>query len=175
MDLRSIFRSQYHAALDMLEATIAACPDAVWDRPDDANPSWQVAYHALFYTHLYLQPTEADFTPWERHRPHLQVFGDHLPWPPFEPVERGAPLTRAEVLDYVAVCRAEVDRRVAALDFDAPSGFGWLPMGKLEVQLYNLRHVMQHTGELYERLGRAGIGTLPWVGRGRAAGGDGAS
>jgi hypothetical protein len=31
----------------------------------------QIAYHALFYTHLYLQPAEADFVPWEHHRPAL--------------------------------------------------------------------------------------------------------
>lgn len=170
MDLRTALRSQYHAALDMLEAAVAACPDDVWDRPADANRTWQVAYHALFFTHFYLQPTEADFEAWDRHRPHLQVFGDRLPWPPFESVERGAPLTRAEVSDYLAFCRAEVDRRVASLDFDAPSGFAWLPMGKLELQLYNLRHVMQHIGELYERLGRGEAAELPWVGMGAAAG-----
>ena len=37
-------------------------------------------------------------------------------------------------------------------------------MGKLELQIYNLRHLQQHTGELMERLGsRAGI-DVDWVG-----------
>lgn len=164
MDVRAALRSQYHAALDMLGAAVEACPDTAWDRPEDGNRTWQVAYHALFYTHLYLQPTEADFVPWAKHRPHLHVLGDRLPWPPHEPIERGEPLARADVLEYLAACRAEVDARVAAVDLEAPSGFDWLPMGKLEVQLYNLRHVMQHAGELYERLAKANGPALPWVG-----------
>jgi len=27
------------------------------------------------------------------------------------------------------------------------SGFDWLPFDKLELQFYNIRHIMQHTGE----------------------------
>jgi len=157
-------RSQYHAALDMLAAAVEACPDDVWDRPEDGNRTWQVAYHALFYTHLYLQPAEADFGPWTKHRPHLQVFGDRLPWPPHDPIELGEPLTRADVLAYVDACRAEVDVQVAAMDLEGPSGFDWIPMTKLEHQLYSLRHVMQHTGELYERLAKTSASELPWVG-----------
>ncbi|MCB9122287.1 MAG: hypothetical protein H6640_21400 [Caldilineaceae bacterium] len=49
-------------------------------------------------------------------------------------------------------------------DLSAPSGFDWLPMNKLELQIYSMRHLQQHAGELMERLGsRAGI-DVPWVG-----------
>lgn len=34
MDIRSVIHSQFHAALDMLDAAIEACPDDVWDRPE---------------------------------------------------------------------------------------------------------------------------------------------
>ena len=81
MDVLGIIRSQYQAALDMLAAAIEACPDAVWDRPEDRNRSWQVAYHALFYLHFYLQPTEADFRPWPKHREQAPHF-DRPPWLP---------------------------------------------------------------------------------------------
>jgi hypothetical protein len=48
---------------------------------------------------------------------------------------------------------------VLSLDFDAPSGFFWLPFSKLELQLYNIRHVQHHTGQLIDRLRTvAGIG-----------------
>jgi hypothetical protein len=50
------------------------------------------------------------------------------------------------------------------LDPEAESGFYWLPMNKLELQIYNIRHLQQHTGELMERLGsRAGV-EVDWVG-----------
>ena len=41
-------------------------------------------------------------------------------------------------------------------------------MAKLELQLYTLRHLAHHTGELYERLAGATEPELPWVGMGGA-------
>lgn len=167
MDIRSVIRSQYRAAFDMLEAAVQAIPDSAWDRPEDENRSWQVAYHALFYMHFYAQPTEADFEPWEKGRAYLHVFGGRLPWPPFDVVEIGEALSKADVLEYLALCRGHVDARTAELDLEAPSGFDWLPMNKLELQLYSLRHTMQHVGELYERVAKTSGAELPWVGMGR--------
>ena len=68
MDYRQIIRSQYLATLEMLKQAIEKCPDAIWDDPADKNRFWHVAYHALFYTHLYLQPSEQDFRPWAKQR-----------------------------------------------------------------------------------------------------------
>jgi hypothetical protein len=68
MDYLQIIRSQYLATLEMLKEAIEKCPDPMWDDSTDKNRFWHVAYHALFYTHLYLQPTEQDFKPWAKHR-----------------------------------------------------------------------------------------------------------
>ncbi|MCL4826199.1 MAG: hypothetical protein KJZ95_02460 [Caldilinea sp.] len=47
-----------------------------------------------------------------------------------------------------------------------PSGFYWLPMNKLELQIYNIRHIHAHASELAERLSqRAGI-EIDWVSMG---------
>jgi hypothetical protein len=40
----------------MLRGAIDACPATLWTSDRYVNPFWQVAYHTLFYTHLYLQP-----------------------------------------------------------------------------------------------------------------------
>ncbi len=169
MDIRQVLRSQFDAALDMLEHTVRLCPDAMWDDPADRNRFWHVAYHVLFYTDLYLSPNELAFTPWALHREHHQFFGA-LPWPPHDPVAIGAPYTRDDVLAYLALCRDHVAGQLASVNLDAPSGFEWLPFGKLELQLYNLRHIQQHTGELMERLGaRVGV-DVPWVGMGGMGG-----
>ena len=163
MDIRSVIRSQFHAALDMLSAAIEACPDDVWDRPDDTNRTWHVAYHALFFVHLYIQPTESDFVPWEKQKDYYRSMGE-LPWPPHDESEIGEALTKAEILAYLDICRDQVDTRTATVDLHADSGFPWLPMSKLEVQLYSLRHTMQHVGELYERVAKTNRAELPWVG-----------
>ena len=49
---------------------------------------------------------------------------------------------------YYQLCRKEVDAMVDSLDLEAESGFYWLPMDKLELQFYNIRHLQMHVGEL---------------------------
>ena len=87
-------------------------------------------------------------------------------WPPHKEPAIGDPYTPAEVLEYLAFCHSEVDARMATVDLDAPSGFHWLPFGKLELQLYSIRHLQQHIGELGERLAAHGNIEIDWVGKG---------
>ena len=74
MNIKGVITSQYMAALEMLAQAITQCPAQLWAYSIDQNQFWHVAYHALFYTHLYLQPTEDDFRPWEKHLAGLQSF-----------------------------------------------------------------------------------------------------
>lgn len=68
MDIPAILISQYKASLEMLKQTITKCPESMWNAASDKNKSWQVAYHALFFTHLYVADSEEAFTPWNKHR-----------------------------------------------------------------------------------------------------------
>ncbi|MHB1293808.1 MAG: DinB family protein [Anaerolineae bacterium] len=158
MPIQDVFSSQYHASFEMLQAAVTRCPDAVWDDRTGANAFWRTAYHAAFYTHLYLQPTLADFQPWPEHRDKAE----RLPTAPVEESEGVEPYTREEVLTYLQFCHAQVDRCLPLLELDGPSGFWW-KFSKLELQIYNIRHLQQHVGELYARLGVAGDGELPWI------------
>lgn len=155
MDVHAAVSSQYLSALAMLQQAVEGCPEPLWDSPEDANKSWRVAYHALFYTHLYLQKTIDDFHPWEKHWAKAEELGkDAQPGPAF---------TKGDILEYLDQCRKLAVEAAAALDPQAPSGFYWLTFSKLELQFYNIRHLQQHTGELMERLGsRAGI-SCDWV------------
>lgn len=165
MTLLEIIQSQYLAALAMLKQAIVQCPDSLWDDPEDKNKFWHVAYHTLFYTHLYLQPAESDFVLWAKGRENYQFMGT-LPWAPDEKVKVERPYQKTELLDYLALCQAEVQEKVVILNLDAAeSGFDWIPLNKLELQFYNIRHAQHHIGELCDRLGhRAGI-DIDWVGR----------
>jgi DinB superfamily len=162
--LVDVIRSQYLASLAMLRQAIERCPDELWTAESPTNPFWHVAYHALFYTDLYLQRSEADFVAWPKHRQEYQFMGQ-LPWPPHHAPKIEQPYSRADVLEYLDRCRQEVVARLPELDMSAPSGFAWLPFGKLELQLYSIRHVQLHVGELAERLGaQAGV-DVGWVGQ----------
>ena len=148
----------------MLKQTIVKCPESIWNSPDDKTKFWRIAYHVLFYTHLYLQETEHDFAPWSGHRDEYQFLGP-IHWENNRLPKIGEPFTKEEILTYLEVCRRQIDEKTKQFDPNAGSGFAWLPMSKLELQVYNIRHLQQHTGELMERLGQSGIEVVDWVAR----------
>ncbi len=161
-DMRKAVSSQFLAALAMLEQTIHRCPPDLWIDPQAKDQFWQIAYHALFYTHLYLQESEATFRPWPKHRKDYHLLGP-IPWEGNRLPEIGAPYTQAEVLEYLAYCRSEGQAKLAEVNLGGPSGFAWLPFSKLEAQIYLIRHLQQHIGELGAHLSGRGI-EIDWVG-----------
>jgi hypothetical protein len=163
MDTHTIFRSQYRAALAMLKQAIEKCPPELWDDPQDRTKFWHVVYHALFYTHLYLHTREEDFKPWDQHREDYQFLGPK-PWPPHDLPKIDEPYTREDILAFFDVCWNFVDQQVPTLNLEAESGFYWQTFNKLELQIYNIRHLQQHTGELMERLGSRAKIDVDWRG-----------
>jgi len=161
MEIKIILQSQYLATLEMLKTAIQLCPKILWEDPIPKNKYWHIAYHALFYTHLYLQPTEADFEPWEKHQEKIGSLSSG----PDSPVKSGKPYSKDELMEYLAFCQEQVKKLIPELDLmSSESGFYWLPFNKLELQFYNIRHIQQHTGELCERLGTEGNIDVEWVG-----------
>jgi hypothetical protein len=168
--LRLILKSQYHAGLAMLKEAIERCPDDVWLSTKQRNAFWQIAYHALFFTHLYLHSGVSAFQPWKEHQSAVQHPGG-IPGPP----KPGStlplvpePYTRAQVLAYWDICDQMVDSAVDALDLhSSQSGFPWYRMSKLEHQFVNLRHLQHHAAQLADRLRAALDIGIRWVGAGR--------
>ena len=162
MNVHETLGRQYRASLEMLWQAIAKCPESLWLTPGYPNRFWHIAYHALFYTHLYLQNSEADFRPWAKHKPNHQFLGC-TPWPPYERPKIEAPYTKEEVLEYLEICRAEIEARTPSLNLDAASGFPWQPFHKLEQQLNSIRHLQHHTAQLIDRLRTAENIGVAWV------------
>src|SRR5688572_5310266 len=141
--------TQYLAALAMLRQAIEGCPESLWYDPNQKFKIWSKAYHVVFFVHFYLQTAEKDFVEWEKH---------HDP-------DGDEPFTKDEVLEYLVFAEKQVMERIPVTDFEAESGFDWYPVNKLELQFINIRHVQQHTGELYECLGiHENMENLGWVG-----------
>ncbi len=163
MDIKTIIKSQYHASLEMLESAIIQCPDDLWVDHKFENKFWHIAYHAIFYTHLYIHVSEEEFTPWGKTIENYNFMGP-MPWPPYEKPEIGEPYTKDEVLEYLEFFRGQIDERVDELDLEGESGFSWIPLNKMELQFYNIRHLQSHAGELNERLNAETEGGVEWVG-----------
>jgi hypothetical protein len=153
MDIPAILISQYQASLEMLKQTITSCPESLWNAASDKNKFWHVAYHALYFTHEYLADSPEAFTPWIKHRDGYEDF--------FEEPQVGEPYDKDAILEYLAFCQQEVAERVPRLNLEEGFDEIYTP---LELQIYSIRHIMQHTGELMERVGpREGV-QIDWVG-----------
>ncbi len=149
--MKDAISSQYDASLKMLKEAIIKCPPRMWNDSDYKNRFWHISYHVLFYTYMYLQESEAQFVPWHKHRNNYQFMGP-LPWPPHTIPEIGNPYSKEDILEYFDLCRRQVEEKVPLMDFNAESGFYWLPFKKFELQIYNIRHIQHHAGALIDRL-----------------------
>ena len=171
--LAPILKNQYHAALGMLRLAVERCSEELWLDPTLTNPFWRIAYHALYFTHLYAQPRLEEFRPWEHHQTGMHDLDDVpaedelLPYLelPHRPPRTG-PYSKEQILAYWRLCDESVDLWVDALDLaSADSGFSWYPVSKLEHQLINVRHLQHHAAQLGDRLrNSSGVG-VEWYGR----------
>jgi hypothetical protein len=147
MNTKQVIQSQYFASLAMLKQAIVKCPPTIWDSPQDKDKAWYKAYHAIYYAHKYLQVNVKDFEPWNKHR---------------NPDSEGI-ISKEEALEYLSFVEQEVARLIPLTDLEADAGFLGNRFNKLELQFTNIRHIQQHTGELYERLGSREAIKLDWA------------
>ncbi len=141
--------SQFRASYAMMRSCIELCPDEVWTAGEHPRSFWRVAYHALYYTDLYLSPSLDDFRKPEGFQWHHVVTwaDDERGIPPIE-----HPFSRADVLAYLTAMQDKLEDQLGVLDLDGPSGIPWYPVSKAELVLITLRHLSVHIGQLQERL-----------------------
>ena len=158
--------SQYEAALSMLRQRIDACPEEYWDAMVGQGTFRQDAYHVLFWMDYYLSPGEERFSMLEHH----VEGGDER-----EPViSRG--LDKMATLLFLANCHKKLLKIIESeteTSLSAGSGFPSIfvkrPLNRIELHLYNIRHLQHHTGQLSLVLSRLaqeeGLDLpLPWIG-----------
>src|SRR5262245_50541442 len=113
-NIKTSIWQQFGASIDYLDAVIRACPDDLWraplwqthEKPPELAQFWYVAYHSLFWLHLYLTGAEEGF----------------LPPAPFSLIEQDeyGPIpervyTKDELLAYLADGRKTCQATIAAL------------------------------------------------------------
>lgn len=160
--------SQMDAALLMLEDCVRQCPAEHWDSPIAKYPFWQVAYHTLCFVDLYLARDEREW------QPRTGEGGLHpAGWAELDEEYPSRRFTQEEILGYLALCRRlarESIGRESAESLAGPSGFARRKISRLEMHIYNLRHVQHHAGQLSASLRRVGVDTR-WVSAGEAPAG----
>lgn len=155
-EVRNALKTQYRAALATLRQAIERCPDDLWVKEGKLPTFWQIAYHALFYAHLYMMPDLDSFVPWAKHRDEHESM--EVPTPSGQ-----HPYTQSELLEYCDHVASLVDATVDRLDLASPTcGFYWYRIPKLDHEILSIRHVEQHVGQLDALLRLEGLEALDW-------------
>ncbi len=149
----------------MLEKAIEACPAGLWNDDKYQNRFWHIAYHVLFYTDFYLTENEEMYCPAPQYIPEYQFLGN-FPWQSDRKPNIGEPCSKEFLLGYIEHINSILGIQTEGVAMSDPSGFDWLPITKLELQFYNIRHIQHHTAQLIQMLRiEAGI-SIDWVGTG---------
>ncbi len=147
---------QFEAALWMLRDCIEKCPEQHWSGPQaiiGKYEFWHVVHHTLSCTDGYLSRNEHEFNA----RPEFHPAGK-------ADIENEYPsrqFSKREMLDYLMIVLAKMRESIAAEteeSLNGESGFHWLKLPapeRAQMHLYNMRHVMHHTGMLSAFLRRA--------------------
>ncbi|WP_024772746.1 hypothetical protein [Aquimarina macrocephali] len=160
--MKDEIQSQYSSSLNMLKSAIEKCPNSLWTDKSYTNVFWQLSYHTLFYTDLYLSEKKELFQVWEKHKDNYEnlgrigEYGEKLP-------EIKTPYSKPEILLYHKKITKTLSNRVKKINFNSHSGFDWLNFNKVELQFYNLRHLQHHTGQLCERIRQNTEERVGWV------------
>jgi hypothetical protein len=148
MDIKKVLYSQYVASLTMLKNAINSADDDTWyEKPERNHPFWHIVYHTLFCTDCYLGKDADSFIPWDKHRKDFQFLGKN-PIPPYNEPDTSNPYNKSEILEYFEKIYSTLKEKIEEADLEADSGFYWVPVNKLEMQLYNIRHIQHHAGQL---------------------------
>jgi uncharacterized damage-inducible protein DinB len=149
---KTAVRSQFEAALWMLHDCITRCPAEHWSGPTSIVAKyefWHVAYHTLYCTDGYLSRDAASHTYPPRFYPGGASDADDE-----YPSRR---MERSELIEFTQHCLAKLRSMLeveTAETLAGPCGFPHKTFSRGEMYLYNMRHVMHHTGQLSAHLRR---------------------
>lgn len=168
MDIRGALKQQYHSGLVMLAQCVERCPDDLWTAGVFPRTYWRIAFHGVFFTHLYLGQTEEALVAWPGGADdYPQLWDRPCELEPYDLPEDAPVCSKERMLDYIGFVNDLVDPTVEALDLDTEeSGFPWYKnISKLSHQILNVRHVQGHVGQLSELLMARDI-DIDWISRG---------
>ena len=163
----SLIGRQFAATIQQQRLAIEACPEELWDDRTEGSPFWHLAYHALFFTDLYLSDDETTFRPREYHEDKAHFLpGDYREFAGVVGTPAKA-FTRDRLVDYAGHLQRKCEESFEKLTDERAlerCGFWWYELNVGEFTLNNLRHLQHHTGQLVLLLRRRADIGIDWLG-----------
>ena len=154
---KEFIRSQFGAAIQMLENAIRACPETLWADRSHIPEVWYMAYHTLFFLDCYLSESLDSFIP-----PAPFTLDELDP----AGILPDRVYSKPELLSYLEYGRDKCRETIESLTNDRAHhrcGFEWLDLTVAELLVYNMRHVQHHAAQ-FNLILRQQINSVPkWV------------
>jgi len=158
-------RGQFRAALSTLEQSIERSDAETWAASHPDQPVNRAVFHSLFYTDLYLDWGKDVFREQAFHAANAGLFQDYEE---LEPVEPRNFYAQDDCRNYLEFCRQKVDAVLGSESMDVLQGDCGFPrrkLSRLELHVYNIRHIQHHAAQLGLRSQLSGGDSLDWVGK----------
>ena len=163
--LKEALARQFEAAFCTLDACVRAAPLDAWNAPVANLAFCQVAFHTLFFADYYLGPNPEALRGQQFHLDHQASFRDYE-----ELEDRPQRLFYAKPFleAYLQHCRDKATRTLVAETAETLGGPSWFKHGvsRVEVHVYNIRHIQHHAAQLSLRLRLDFKVEIPWIGSG---------
>ncbi|MBK8504854.1 MAG: hypothetical protein IPL46_23170 [Saprospiraceae bacterium] len=159
--IKSALISQLRASLMMLQKGVVTCSDDLWVTDQYSNRTWQLVYHALFFTDLYLYQHLDERKRFYLHKKDYQNLGE---------ANSKDPYSKMEMAEYITYINDRIENAIDSLDLlGEDCGFYWYKVNKMEHQMVNLKHLQHHVAQLLERIRLHQDQGIGWI---RDGGGD---
>ncbi len=145
--------SQFEAAFLTLQKCIDDCPDESWNQPVANHPYSQSLFHGLFFGDLYLGANMESMKSQGFHQEHREFFEGYEELSHHEEPTRN--YERSFLQQYLDFCRNKARTELAAETVDSltqPVDSPWHSFSRLEMHVYNIRHLQHHAAQLILRL-----------------------
>jgi hypothetical protein len=163
--VRFALLGQFRAALETLEQCIAMCDDKTWGASHPDTAVNQVVFHTIFFADFYLGFGESGFREQAFHRANTQLFQN------YEELEDHTPVnfySKQGCNAYLEHCRAKAEGTLhgeSAEVLSGDCGFPYRNLTRVELHIYNIRHIQHHAAQLGLRNQLNGGEPLRWVGK----------
>jgi len=164
--LAELLAHQYEASLCTLNLAVVRCPESSWNERVAAWKFCQVAFHAVFFADVYLQPSD-DIAALKRQAFHVEHKAHFRDYEELEDREQVLLYEKSFVLSYLKDVRRkaqDVIGRESVDELAGPSGFPRRKCSRAELHVYNIRHIQHHAAQLSLRLRLDTDVEIPWVG-----------
>ena len=164
--LTELLAHQFDASLCTLNLAVVRCPESSWNQRVAEWKFCQVAFHALFFADIYLQPSE-NVDALKRQTFHVEHKADFRDYEELEDHKQALMYERPFILSYLQNVRRKAQEMIAresANVLAGPSGFRRRKCSRAELHVYNIRHIQHHAAQLILRLRLDTDVDVPWVG-----------